>query len=152
MDHVIDIVDGLREWFTSNADAGIASDALRFSSFVIEERECCCEILWLAVERDYHGRGYGTLLLRKTKEYACGRGKHDLTVKTYGGGDYEPYVRTLNFYKSKGFKVLEAIDQYKSFGGQLATILMKLLKRRRNPRSGQLKNSKIGMRQGSRDY
>ncbi len=74
MDHVIDIVDGLREWFTSNADAGIASDALRFSSFVIEERECCCEILWLAVERDYHGRGYGTLLLRKTKEYACGRG------------------------------------------------------------------------------
>ncbi len=59
VDHVMDIVDGLREWFTSNAGAGIASDALRFSSFVIEERECCCEILWLAVERDYHGRGYG---------------------------------------------------------------------------------------------
>ena len=140
VDRIISIVSGLREWFTSDALASIANDALRFPGFVIEdegdvrgfiileERECCCEILWLAVERDYHGRGYGTLLLRKAEEYACGRGKRVLTVKTYGGGDYEPYVRTLNFYKSRGFKVYETIDQYKPFGGQPATILMKPLK------------------------
>ncbi len=137
---ILGIVNGLPEWFTSSACVSIAGDALRFPGFVIEdegdvrgfiileERECCCEILWLAVERDYHGRGYGTLLLRKAEEYACSRGKRALTVKTYGGGDYEPYVRTLNFYKSRGFKVYETIDQYKPFGGQPATILMKLLK------------------------
>ncbi len=80
------------------------------------------------MERDYQGRGYGTLLLRKAEGYACGRGKRVLTVKTYGGGDYEPYIRTLNFYKSRGFKVYKTMDQYKPFGGQPAVILMKPLK------------------------
>ncbi len=139
IDHIIGIVEGLPEWFTDNARTSIIRDALRAPGFVIEdegviqgfiileERESCYEILWLAVERNHHGKRYGTLLLRKAEEYACSKGKHILTVKTYGGGDYEPYIRTLNFYKSRGFKEYETIDQYKPFGGQPATILVKPL-------------------------
>ncbi|MCE4605151.1 MAG: hypothetical protein F7C08_01280 [Desulfurococcales archaeon] len=40
-----------------------------------------------------------------------------LTVKTYGG-DYEPYQKTPNLYKSTGFKLYELINNYTGFEGQ----------------------------------
>ena len=137
--YVVSIVRGLPEWFTSNAAVEIKEAAKRLPGFVarvedairgfilLEERECCVEIAWLAVEKGFHGRGIGTILLGTAEAYACKRGKPLLTVKTYGGMDYEPYLKTLAFYKKKGFKQYEVIEEYKPFGGQPAAILVKTL-------------------------
>ncbi len=94
---------------------------------LLEERECCLEIAWLAVEKGFQGKGLGTLLVNAAAEYACHRRKPVLTVKTYGGMDYEPYLRTLKFYESRGFRLYEIIEDYKPFGGQPAAILIKYL-------------------------
>ena len=62
---LIDIVKGLPEWFTPNAVNAIVKDVERLPGFVVEvdgivrgfilleERECCVEIAWLAVERGF---------------------------------------------------------------------------------------------------
>ncbi len=94
---------------------------------LLEERECCMEIAWMAVERGHHGRGIGRRLIEEAAGYACRRGKRVLSVKTYGGGDYEPYQKTLSFYKSTGFKLYEIIDNYTGFQGQPAAVLIKPL-------------------------
>jgi len=62
---------------------------------LLEERECCVEIAWLAVERGFHGRGLGSLL--KAEEYTYRVRKSILTAKTYGREDYEPYKKTMEF-------------------------------------------------------
>ncbi|MCE4620422.1 MAG: GNAT family N-acetyltransferase [Desulfurococcales archaeon] len=137
--HVLGIIRGLPEWFILNAVAEIKEAAKRLPGFVarvgdvvrgfiiLEERECCVEIAWLAVEKGFQGRGLGTLLLRAAESYACSKGKPVLTVKTYGGMDYEPYLETLAFYKKKGFKLYEVVEEYKPFNGQPAAILIKTL-------------------------
>ncbi len=136
---VAEIIRGLPEWFTPNAAVEAERDAVSMTGFaarlggvvrgfvLLDERECCVEIAWLAVERGFQGQGLGSLLLEAAEDYACSRGKPVLTVKTYGGMDYEPYLRTLRFYRSRGFKLYEVIDEYKPFGGQPAAILLKRL-------------------------
>ncbi len=133
------IVKGLPEWFTDRAIDQVVRDAAEYPGFVavldgrvvgfvvFEERECCVEILWLAVNRMYHGRGIGTALVEAVERYACSRGKNIVTVKTYGGGDYEPYRRTAAFYKARGFRLYEVLKEYEPFGGQPAAILIKTL-------------------------
>jgi len=79
----------------------------------------------LAVEKEYQGRGIGSLLVEASEKYACSKGKPVLTVKTYGGMDYEPYMRTIQFYRKTGFGLYEIIDSYKPFGGQPAAIFVK---------------------------
>ncbi len=137
---IVDIVKGLREWFTPSAVEAVARDCKVLPGFVVEvngvvrgfvlleERECCVEIAWLAIERGFHGRGLGSLLIAEVERYACRVRKPILTVKTYGGGDYEPYERTLRFYRKMGFKLYEVIENYRPFGGQPAAILVKLLR------------------------
>ena len=137
---IADIVRGLPEWFTSNAVSAIVKDCERLPGFVVEvdsvvrgfilleERECCVEIAWLAVERGFHGRGLGSMLVAAAEKHACRAGKPVLTVKTYGGGDYEPYRRTMRFYRRNGFKLYEIIDNYQPYNGQPAAVLIKLAK------------------------
>ena len=137
---VIEIVRGLPEWFTPGAADEIREDLKRMPGFaarlggvvrgfiLLDERECCVEIAWLAVERGFRGRGLGTLLLEAAEAYACSRGKPVLTVKTYGGMDYEPYLETLAFYRRRGFRMYEVIQDYEPFGGQPAAILVKSLR------------------------
>ncbi|MEB2837136.1 MAG: GNAT family N-acetyltransferase [Desulfurococcales archaeon] len=136
---VAEILRALPEWFTPNAAVEAGRDAASMTGFaarlggvvrgfvLVDVRECCVEIAWLAVERGFQGRGLGSLLLEAAEDYACSRGKHVLAVKTYGGMDYEPYMRTLRFYGSRGFKLYGVIDEYKPFGGQPAAILIKRL-------------------------
>ena len=139
VEKIVEIVRGLPEWFTSGAAREVESAARRLPGFVarvngvvrgfvlLEERECCLEIAWLAVEKGFQGKGLGTLLVNTAAEYACRKRKSILTVKTYGGMDYEPYLRTLRFYKSRGFRLYEIIEDYKPFRGQPAVILIKHL-------------------------
>ena len=140
VDRIADIVRGLPEWFTPNAVNAIMKDCEKLPGFVVEvdgtvrgfvlleERECCIEIAWLAVERGLHGRGLGSMLIAEAEKHACTAGKPVLTVKTYGGGDYEPYRRTMEFYRKRGFKLYEVINHYQPYGGQPAAILIKLAK------------------------
>lgn len=136
---VVDIVRGLPEWFTGDAVEAVAVDAGRMMGFVarvdgvvrgfvlLDVRECCVEIAWIAVERGWRGRGIGSLLLEAAESYACSLDKPVLTVKTYGGMDYEPYMETLRFYRRRGFKLYEIIEDYKPFNGQPAAVLIKRL-------------------------
>ncbi len=134
---IIEIIKVLPEWFTENAIDDIRRDLEKMLGFaavvdgnirgfiLLDERECCIEIAWLAVEKEYQGRGIGSLLVEASEEYACSKGKPVLTVKTYGGMDYEPYMRTIQFYRKTGFGLYEIIDSYKPFGGQPAAIFVK---------------------------
>lgn len=137
---VVGIVKFLPEWFTPRALEEIRRDAEKMLGFVVrvngvvrgfvllDVRECCVEIGWMAVEKMFQGRGLGTLLLRAAEQYACKMGRNVLTVKTYGGGDYEPYLRTMHFYRSRDFSLYEIIEEYGPFGAQPAAILIKPLK------------------------
>ncbi len=90
---IISIARNLYEWITENAIKQIKEDAKRYPGYIarisyevvgfiiLDERECCVEIKWLAVKRDYPGRGIGTLLVKKAKDYACRKGKNILTIK-----------------------------------------------------------------------
>ena len=139
VDRIVGIVRSLPEWFTPSAVTEVSEAARQLPGFAVrvegilrgfvllDERECCIEIAWLAVEREFHGEGLGTLLLEAAETYACSRDKPVLTVKTYGGMDYEPYLETLAFYRKKGFRLYEVIEDYKPFGGQPAAILVKNL-------------------------
>ena len=136
---VVEVVESLPEWFTAGAVEEVVRDAKRMPGFVarvdgvvrgfilLDERECCIEIAWLAVEKEYQGRGIGTALVEAAEGYACRRGKRVLTVKTYGGMDYEPYNMTMGFYRGRGFRLYEVIRNYEPFGEQPAAILIKHL-------------------------
>ncbi len=140
INEIIKIVEALPEWFNRDAIKEIRRDAKNMIGYVariadtikgfilLDERECCIEIAWLAVERSFHGRGIGSLLVKTAEDYACKRGKPVLTVKTYGGMDYQPYIKTLQFYMNKGFRLYEIINNYQPFSGQPAAILVKVLK------------------------
>ena len=58
----------------------------------------------------------------EAERYVCRIDKSILTVKTYGGEDYEPYKKTTGFYRERGFKLYEVIRNYKPFGGQPAVV------------------------------
>ncbi len=136
---VVEVVKSLPEWFTADAVEEVVRDAGRMPRFVakvdgvirgfilLDERECCMEIAWLAVERRYQGRGIGTALIEAAEKHACSKDKRILTVKTYGGMDYDPYIKTLQFYRNRGFRLYEIISNYEPFGGQPAAILIKHL-------------------------
>ena len=63
----------------------------------------------------------------EAEKYACRIGKPILTVKTYGGEDYEPYKKTIRFCRERGFKLYEVIRNYQPFRGQPAAVFMKLV-------------------------
>ncbi|MCE4617148.1 MAG: GNAT family N-acetyltransferase [Desulfurococcales archaeon] len=139
-DSIVSLIKSLPEWFTEDAISSVISDIEAMPGYIalfndkavgfvlLDERECCLEIAWIAVDRKFHGKGIGSRLLSQVEDYACMREKPILTVKTYGGDDYEPYLKTIEFYKKNGFKMYEVIEEYKPFNGQPAAILVKHLK------------------------
>jgi len=84
------------------------------------------EILWLAVKREYHGKGIGSKLLKYCEEWAKSNGFRVLVVKTLWDEDYQPYVKTRRFYEKREFIGVAKIDPYPLWG-EAAIIYIKCL-------------------------
>ena len=88
---------------------------LGFISFK-ELNDQVVELMWIAVQPEYHDRGVGTKLVEKglsllPKKYVL------CETKTLSEIDPDPqYTRTRNFYKKLGFIPLETINPYPGWG------------------------------------
>ncbi len=65
------------------------------------------EIVVMGVLPSHQGKGYGTALLAKAKEYCKQHAYTFLQVKTVAMGHYAIYDKTNRFYQSVGFQELE---------------------------------------------
>ncbi len=66
------------------------------------------ELHLMVVDRDHHGHGVGTAMVRAIEHDARERGVQLLEVKTLGGSHPDPgYARTRHFYERAGFLPLE---------------------------------------------
>lgn len=119
----LDIARFLPEWFDDKEIARISKDLESFDNFVLEvggiikafvvceDKNEEVEILHLAVDRNEHGKGYGSALTKHIeKNYPNAK---SIIVKTLDESvDYPPYESTRKFYEKNGFKKTEVIDDY----------------------------------------
>ena len=110
------IAKSLDKWFTKSAvksmkvdfkvnnlivavDKGVVG-FLCYSSF-----EESLIVLWMGVKKDYIGKGVGSLLIDHLVKEARKLGLKNILVETLTDkDDYEPYVKTREFYYKNGFK------------------------------------------------
>lgn len=72
-------------------------------------------IYWLAVDKNYHGKLIGTLLLQKAEQYCFEKGYFSLTVETLSPKHQDrSYLKTYQFYENNGFKPLFELQPYGS--------------------------------------
>lgn len=65
-----------------------------------------CDIKWLAVVRERHRQGIGSLLIDGLMHAAREAGAKRILVDTLASThDYEPYARTRAFYAARGFQL-----------------------------------------------
>jgi ribosomal protein S18 acetylase RimI-like enzyme len=114
------IAKALSDWFTKEEVSKIKSDAAVNPAYVYEEGgeilafiivqdklTSELEILHLAVTPEAQNKGIGTRLLKHIEYLGANR----ITVKTLDESvDYEPYVKTRNFYLKNGFVKKEVIE------------------------------------------
>jgi GNAT superfamily N-acetyltransferase len=125
------LLAGLPEWFASAAVEAYAADLSRFPSWVACEsgasaeagRALGCvtvtapqreafELHLLAVAREQHRQGVGTLLLAVAERWARHCKARYLHVKTTGPSLAEPsFERTRAFYLARGFTALFESDR-----------------------------------------
>ena len=107
-------------WFDKNAISKSMPIDLRIhKSYVAEEGKDIlgfltytsdsgkARISWIGVDPLFHSRGIGSKLLKKLEKELKRMGVKDLRVQTVGkcNPKYEPYEKTVKFYKTLGFKV-----------------------------------------------
>lgn len=65
------------------------------------------QIYWMGIKRSFHGKGYGTHLIKRASFHAMTKGAHTLMVETLSPevGD-ENYLKTYEFYHKRGFQPL----------------------------------------------
>jgi ribosomal protein S18 acetylase RimI-like enzyme len=64
-------------------------------------------IFWMAVSRQYHGKGIGNLLVQEACVYAKTRGARTMTLETLSPSEADAnYLKTYKFYESCGFEPL----------------------------------------------
>jgi GNAT superfamily N-acetyltransferase len=64
-------------------------------------------IYWVAVKKDYHGKGIGTKLMVAAEEYCRSHGCASLTVKTISTKNSDVYyLKTMHYFLKCGFKPL----------------------------------------------
>ncbi|HOT31267.1 MAG TPA: GNAT family N-acetyltransferase [Petrotogaceae bacterium] len=74
--------------------------------------EYTAEIYVMGIEKPYHRKGIGTILIEKAQLFLKNNGYRFLMVKTLGEScDYEFYARTRMFYKKCGFFPLQEIKE-----------------------------------------
>ena len=71
------------------------------------------EVWVMGVMQEYHRQGLGRELILEAEALCRDAGRSFLTVKTRDdGGVYEPYARTLAFYRAAGFLPLQMLEGY----------------------------------------
>lgn len=121
---VIAIIQGLPDYFTDDVpakaerDAGhheawIITDSGTVTGFAIAARKspAGAEILWMAVEAGWRGRGHGTTLLGHVLDHLASAGISVVEVKTLDrSSGYLPYEATRAFWERNGFVHVDTID------------------------------------------
>jgi len=125
------LLAGLPEWFGSSAVAGYVADLERFPSWVASlppgspvagspvgcvsvtaPQSAAFEVHLLAVAREHHRHGVGSLLLLVAERWARHCGARLLQVKTTGPSSGDPaFVSTRAFYEARGFTPLFESDR-----------------------------------------
>ncbi|RLA51127.1 MAG: N-acetyltransferase [Gammaproteobacteria bacterium] len=127
-DGILKIAKSLPEWFTNQGIREIEQDFQKCEKLVASEFGKIIGFLlysnlgenplinWIAVEKKFHRRGIGTLLLDSLERELVAQGYSNIIVKTLGGDSYEPYVKTRLFYLNTGFReesqVLTNLDEW----------------------------------------
>ena len=96
-------------------DGWVIVEAGETVGFVVVDRRTshAAEILWIAVEPDRRGSGYGTRLLNHVLGVLRDQGIALIEVKTLDrSADYAPYKATLAFYERNGFVQIDCIDEF----------------------------------------
>ena len=118
------IVRGLPEYFTDDVPGKVEDDAASNEAWVIthdgtitgfavaaRKSPGAAEILWIAVDAPWRGRGLGTRLLNDVIDQLAATGVSVVTVKTLDiSAGYAPYEATRKFYERGGFVYVDTID------------------------------------------
>ena len=139
----LDIARALPEWFNDAGLKAMERDLKSETTFIAVENgrvlgfitvkpidKKALEILWMAVKREFRGKGIGTEMLRFVERWAEERNFEILVVKTSGDLSYEPYDETRRFYERRGFVRVALIDPYPEWDEE-ALIYAKCLKSER---------------------
>ncbi|WP_456366734.1 GNAT family N-acetyltransferase [Thermococcus sp.] len=137
----LEIAKALPEWFNEAGLKAMERDLKSETTFIAVENDRvlgfitiksinkkALEILWMAVRREFRGKGIGTEMLHFTEEWAVKRGFEVLVVKTSGDLSYKPYDETRKFYERRGFVRVALIDPYPEWGEE-ALIYVKCLRK-----------------------
>lgn len=102
----IEATGTLENWAVRDASNTVVGLALSKWHF-----DHVCEFELMVVDRNLHGHGVGTALVRAVEADARRRGAKLLEVKTLGASHPdEHYARTRHFYERMGFIPLEETD------------------------------------------
>ena len=118
------IVRGLPDYFTDDVPDKIEHDAASHQAWVITDSETVAgfaiaarkspagaEILWIAVDAAWRGRGHGTRLLGHVLEHLSADGVSVVEAKTLDrSSGYRPYEATRAFWERNGFVYVDMID------------------------------------------
>lgn len=70
------------------------------------------DIYVCGVDPNYHGKGIGTLLYNELEKYCVEKNCEYIIVKTLSDiAQYEPYLKTIEFYKKMGFRELLTLTE-----------------------------------------
>jgi GNAT superfamily N-acetyltransferase len=119
-----DIIQRLDAYFTPDVPEKIGDDIKAHSAWVLVEGDRVigvsvvdrrsvdvAEILWMAIDLDWRGRGAGTQLLSFVTDMLTADDVAVIEVKTLDrSSDYEPYVATRAFWEGRGFVQIDRID------------------------------------------
>ncbi len=136
----LEIAKALPEWFNEAGLKVMERDLKSETTFIAVEKDQvlgfitvkplndkALEILWMAVRREFRGRGIGTEMLRFVEMWAKANFEV-LVVKTSGDLNYKPYDETRKFYERRGFVGVALIDPYPEWGEE-ALIYVKCLRK-----------------------
>lgn len=70
-------------------------------------------IYWMAVRKEYHGQGIGSVLLKYAEAYCSKQQCTSMTVETLSPTEKDPnYIKTYEFYLRNGFQPLFELNTY----------------------------------------